>query len=101
LESEEIKEYFPGLFKYTIEKNKKDQFILKNTTKDGKQEFFENLKFHGGDGFTLEMRLFSKNSLVSEFKNAGFRKIKFYDEPYLDYGIYWEYPWSLPMCAIK
>jgi hypothetical protein len=98
---EKTQEYFPDLFRYSIEKKEKNRFILKNTTKDGKQELFENLKFHGGEGSTLEMRLFSKNSLITEFSEAGFNKIKFYDEPYLPYGIYFKEAWSLPMSIRK
>jgi len=101
LKNEETLEHFPDLFNYSIEKNWRGQPLLKNITKDGRTQVFKNLTFHGGEGFTLEMRLFSKQSLIHYFSRSGFKKIKFYDESNQQYGIFWKDPWSLPLSVRK
>ena len=73
--------------------------MLKNVTSDGVEERFENLTFHGGTGFTLEMRLFSRAGLFEELKAAGFTDITVHSEPVPEYGIEWTEPWSLPLTA--
>jgi len=91
-------EHFPDLHKYEIIK-KGDGYILKNITRDGVEQIFDNLFFHGGFGSTLEMRVFSESSLINEFQKAGFDKIKTYREPKYEFGIVWENNWSLPIAA--
>ena len=56
-------------------------------------------RFHGGQGFTLEMRLFSEPSLRSFLSDAGFRDIKFcpYDCP--EFGILSREDYSLVIAA--
>jgi SAM-dependent methyltransferase len=117
IETKELIEHFDELYNYKIEKNE-GKSILKNITKKGEFQQFENLIFHRGVDSTLkqklhfllfrgctneilEMRLFSKQSLINYFNEAGFNKIKFYDEPFLKYGIYFKEPWSLPMSIRK
>jgi len=101
LDGEETAEHFPDLYNYSIEKKSDGQFFLKNSTKGGCVQIFDNLVFHGGEGFTIEMRLFSKRSLINCFIQAGFKNIKIYDEPVLKYGIFWNESWSLPLSARK
>ncbi len=91
-------EHFPHLYHYEILK-KNDISILRNITKEGTEQVFDNLVFHGGPGLTIEMRVFSESSLKEEFTKAGFNNIKVYSEPYFDYGIYWEDDLSLPIAA--
>lgn len=91
-------EHFPDLYKYKIIR-KGNKYILKNTTREGKEQIFNNLVFHGGSGATLEMRVFSEFSLREEFTKAGFNILKIYKDPYFDYGIYWANDWSLPIAA--
>jgi SAM-dependent methyltransferase len=99
-EGDETIEHFPELHQYEILKQN-GRYILRNLTRDGKEQVFENLVFHGGDGATLEMRFFSKSSLLKEFAKAGFQQVKIYDEPDFDYGIYWHLDTSLPIVARK
>lgn len=81
-------EHFPDLYKYQIINiNGKKQ--LRNVTRDGQEQIFDQLVFHGGEGATLEMRVFSKDSLLEEFSNAGFSEVKIYNKHCMDYGIYW------------
>lgn len=88
--NDEHVEHFPSLYKYKIEK-KDNQYILNNTTIDGKKETFTNLCFHGGPGNVLEMRVFSRKSLTQYLTNAGFMDITFHEmTPDMNkYGIFW------------
>jgi len=83
-------EHYPNLYDYTI-KNENNKYILYNKTIDNKLEIFDNLYFHGGPGNTLEMRVFSKKSIISFLEKSGFINITFYniDEDMNKYGIFW------------
>lgn len=96
---EETQEHFPELYQYEIVSGGKGKTRLRNITVDGREQWFDNLVFHGGVGATLEMRVFSKNSLLNELKKAGFKQVDFYSAPKWDYGIYWHQPWSIPIVA--
>jgi GT2 family glycosyltransferase len=92
------REHFPELHDFELV-SKNEGHLLKNRTKDGIEEQFENLTFHGGKGSTLEMRLFSQPSLLEELTVAGFKDIKIHGESVPEYGIEWAEPWSLPLSA--
>ena len=92
------REHFPDLHKYEIIK-KGDNFVLRNITKEGKEQIYDNLVFHGGDGATLEVRYFSESSLMEDLQKAGFHNVKFYKEPDFEHGIYWEIDCSFPVAA--
>lgn len=94
----ESEEYFPELYDFRIA-TVGDKQILINVTRDGVEQIFDNLVFHGGDGFTLEMRLLSEGGLLQELENAGFEQIKIYDENCPEYGIVWPISWALPIAA--
>ncbi|WP_238924071.1 class I SAM-dependent methyltransferase [Achromobacter ruhlandii] len=94
----ETKEWFPNLYDWKLEEVD-GNWILHNTTRDGKQERFDNLCFHGGPGTTLEMRLFSEASLIRELIAAGFNDITIYSKPHLDLGIHWPNGCSIPIAA--
>lgn len=90
-------EHFKTLYDYKItsESGKK---VLINKTRDGITERFSTLNFHGGWGETLEMRIFSKNSLLQHFVDAGFSNVYIFDESYPEYGIYNKSSDSLIFC---
>ncbi len=92
------REHFPELADHEIVKED-GRAVLKNRTRDGRLQVFEDLVFHGGVGETLEMRVFSEPSLVEEFSRAGFRDLKIHREPDFEHGIYWHQDCSLPMSA--
>lgn len=92
----ETAEHFPELFDYQLQKRDKRD-ILENITRDGQTQVFDNLVFHGGNA--LEMRVFSESSLLKEFQEAGFGRVKIYQEPDFEHGIYWYCDWSLPMAV--
>jgi SAM-dependent methyltransferase len=52
------REHFPELFEYALA-SPGGKTVLVNRRRDGSMEVFENLCFHGGDGSTLEMRVFT------------------------------------------
>jgi len=83
-------EHYPNLYDYTI-KLENNKYILYNTTIDGKSETFNHLCFHGGPGNTLEMRVFSKKSIIAYLENSGFTDITFHNitEDMNKYGIFW------------
>lgn len=94
----ETREHFPDLYDYHLEKNSTKERLI-NVTRDGERQVFENLVFHGGDGFTLEMRMFSEPSLIKELEAAGFTDIKIHYGPCAKFGIVWPISYALPVSA--
>jgi hypothetical protein len=73
--------------------------VLHNRTRDGRTQVFSDLIFHGGTGSTLEMRVFSLESLMTYFSSAGFVETEVYGDSYFEHGIYWRRPFSVPLAA--
>ncbi len=94
----ETEEHFPDLFQYVIIEQNGNR-ILENRTRDGRMQHLDHPTFHGGAGSTLEMRLFSESALKEHLTRAGFQLVTFHQTPNFEHGIYWQYPWSLPMTA--
>jgi SAM-dependent methyltransferase len=86
--SGETREHFPELHRYHMQKRGNDWVVL-NETADGRHQEFTGVTFHGGPGTVLEMRLFGRESLLHDFQNAGFERVKAYDAKYLQFGIDW------------
>ena len=97
---EECVEHYPNLYDYSI-KNENEDFVLYNTTKDGKEEVYKDLVFHGGPGQTIELRLFSKKSIEKYLLAAGFKEVEFFSDYLPETGIFWSDPWSIPVIARK
>lgn len=93
-------EHFPNLHQYEIISENGDRKLI-NTTKDNKTEVFDNLVFHGGEGETLEMRVFAKDDLIHMLKKAGFKSVKILDKPCYQHGIYTDLFWSRTIIARK
>ena len=90
-------EHFPELNDYEVlETNGK--FRLKNITQDGREQWFDDLVFHGGPGLNLEMRMFGERDLIAELERAGF-SVEIWSAPAFEFGIYWSHRGSLPMVA--
>jgi SAM-dependent methyltransferase len=70
-----------------------------NRAESGELLVFDNLIFHGGAGYTVEMRVFSEDTLLEALGRAGFTDIKVHPEPAFAHGIYWPAPYSLPITA--
>lgn len=94
-------EHFPELYDYRLEERNGRQVLI-NVTELGEHQEFTDLCFHGGEGFTLEMRLFSAPHLELLLREAGFEDIRFHRDEALDFGVAWgEVDWSLPISARK
>jgi len=91
-------EHFPALHEWSLGKVG-GEWLLVNTTSEGRLETHRDLVFHGGPGTTLEMRLFARDALLAEFARAGFVDVRIAAEPYLPFGIHWPEPWSVPIVA--
>lgn len=98
--NEKTVEHFPQLNNYEI-KTIDDKKVLINTSPDGVITQFSDLIFHGGDGETLEMRIFSESGVLQELAAAGFVDIQVHHETIDTFGIKWPKPWSLPITARK
>lgn len=92
----DTREHFPDLHDWSLAEDK-GAWTLTNRTRDGREQKFSDLVFHGGPGSTLEMRVFSRAALEREFKDAGFARMRIAAEPYLPFGIHWPEPWSVPI----
>ena len=86
--NKETIEHFPELYDFTVVRDN-ETFVLKNRTREGVIQEFRNLVFHGGPGTTLEMRVFSEDSLIQHLRDAGFHAIKVHREPDFVHGIWW------------
>lgn len=95
----ETREYFPELHAFRIEGEGRGRSLL-NTTRDGRLEAFDDLCFHGGDGATLEMRIFALPDLLRQLAAAGFRDIQVHDQPQPQWGIVPDSACSLPITAV-
>jgi SAM-dependent methyltransferase len=93
-------EHFPELHDFTLA-NLGGRMVLINRTTDGRTQVFDDLTFHGGRGSTLEMRVFSRESLEQTVLGAGFREVHFAAEQWPEFGIDHSETWSLPVAARK
>lgn len=91
-------EHYPDLHDYSIVRGE-EGVCLRNVTRAGKVQIFPDPVFHGGEGATLEMRVFSQRSLIRQLLRAGFNDISIYRSSYLSSGILWLKPWSLALAA--
>ena len=94
----ETTEHFPNLHDFVISGEGDDRTLI-NTTRDGARETFSGLVFHGGAGSTLEMRVFTKESLLSNLSAAGFSQVSIFADPCFEHGVYFWEKWSLPIVA--
>jgi len=91
-------EHYPDLHQYTIAQLNGNSIVV-NRKKDGSFQVHENPVFHGGDGTTLEMRVFSRKDLAKKLRNVGFAEVIFLDDPVERFGIAFEGPWTHPLIA--
>lgn len=94
------KEHFPELHDFTIATLGKGH-VLVNRRRDGSTEVFDNLVFHGGPGSTVEMRVFTGESLRETLTGVGFSSVRIASENLPEFGIEHSEDWSLPMVARK
>ncbi len=93
-------EHYPDLNHFTIER-RENKYAVINTTVAGERQVFSEPVFHGGAGLTLEMRIFSRASLIRQLKAAGFAEVDVVDEDCAEFGISWGQDPSVPIIARK
>lgn len=91
-------EHFPELHDFRIEE-RSGRRVLINRTALGVEQEFPDLVFHGGEGDTLEMRVFSESDLLRDLRSAGFNDIQLLSSPCFEFGIWHRIPASLPIIA--
>jgi SAM-dependent methyltransferase len=94
----ETAEHFPELHDYRIIQFD-DDYVMVNRSAHGRYTLHEKLRFHGGPGTTLEMRVFCRADLIQQLSAAGFGTIRVMDEDAPQWGILHKEPWSLPVLA--
>lgn len=93
-------EHYPELHEYAIV-SLGGKTVLVNRRRDGSVETFESLCFHGGDGSTLELRVFSEEALRKAILNAGFSEVYIGSDAIPEFGVEHSESWSLPMVVRK
>ncbi|MGO9273779.1 MAG: methyltransferase domain-containing protein [Terriglobia bacterium] len=95
---ETTQEHFPDLYEYGLVKAG-SRVALVNRKRNGEWQVFDKLVFHGGQGSTLEMRVFGEADLRSQLAQSGFTSVDFAVEDYPPFGIVHQESWSLPAIA--
>jgi SAM-dependent methyltransferase len=98
LHQPDTREHFPRLHDYRIEEIE-GRRVLVNRTIDGEEERFDDLVFHGGEGMTLEMRMFAAKDLKRRLLAAGFRSVEFHGENEAPCGVLWPIDYAIPIVA--
>ena len=73
--------------------------VLVSRSATGEYRVFDQLRFHGGTGSTLERRIFSEESLRAELAAAGFPIVEFDAVGNREFGVVFDGPCSLPVIA--
>jgi SAM-dependent methyltransferase len=96
----ETREHFPELHDFALAPLN-GKTVLVNRRRDGSIEVFEDLVFHGGPGSTVEMRVFTEESLRENLLGVGFSSVRVATENVPEFGIEHAENWSLPIVARK
>jgi SAM-dependent methyltransferase len=98
LKIDATREHFPRLndFRIVEEGGRK---VLYNRTVDGAEERFDDLVFHGGEGMTLEMRMFAESDLLQRLRAAGFSSAAVRIDHAPHFGIMWPIDYAVPIVA--
>ena len=75
--------------------------VLVNRAVDGHHQVFDRLVFHGGQGSTLEMRVFSEADLRARLIAAGLSNVRFESAGNREFGVVFSGPCSLPIVASR
>ena len=94
----ETQEHFPRLHDFHIIETGGKRFLY-NRTVDGEEEVFDQLVFHGGEGMTLEMRMFAEADLLRRLAAAGFSSVRVRADHVPEFGIMWPMDWAIPIVA--
>jgi SAM-dependent methyltransferase len=94
----ETREHFPRLHDFRIAEEGGKR-VLYNRTLDGEEERFDDLVFHGGEGLTLEMRMFTEPDLLQRLRAAGFSSAAVRIDHAPQFGIMWPIDYAVPIVA--
>jgi hypothetical protein len=94
-------EHFPELYDYEFLEVEQGKYILRNITLSGDEQLYQNLRFHGGPGMSLEMRVFSQSDLLRHLEEADFSSFRIASEDVPELGIVWNTEDSLPLVCRK
>ena len=94
----ETVEHFPDLHQFSIVKLG-EGYVLVNRDRAGVLSVQEGLKFHGGPGDTLEMRIFSRADTIAALERNGFQEIVVHEGAYPQWGILPPHHHGLPITA--
>jgi len=98
-ESETL-EHFPELHRFEILGRGEERYLV-NTTQEGLKQTYHDLVFHGGEGITLEMRVFSRAGVLKMLEGSGFCDIQIHSELLPQWGIVHPHQFSLPITALS
>jgi len=98
--AETTREHFAGLHDSSLV-TVGSHLALVNRSRTGEWQVFDNLVFHGGEGSTLEMRVFTEADLRKSLAAAGFARVEFAAAGFPPFGIVHPGSWSLPVIAAK
>jgi SAM-dependent methyltransferase len=76
------------------------RMVLVNRSPDGSYQVFDQLSFHGGQGSTLEMRIFSESDIRARLASVGLQ-VRFDATGSREFGVHYSGPCSLPMVAAR
>lgn len=94
----DTQEHFPRMHDFRIIETGRKRYLY-NRTADGEEEIFDELVFHGGEGMTLEMRMFSEPDLLRRLEAAGFSSVRVCADHDPRFGIIWPMDWAVPIVA--
>ena len=94
-------EHFPRLYDYRTTTHQDKEYLI-NTTRTGEVELYTGINWHGGEGATLEMRVFCEEDLRQIMTQCGFTDITIHNEDTPQYGIFFpRQPHSFIVSAVK
>ena len=96
--SGETREHFPRLHDFRIIETGGKRYLY-NKTIDGAEEIYDQLVFHGGEGMTLEMRMFTEPDLLRRLRSAGFSSVRVCADHEPKFGVIWPMDWAVPIVA--
>lgn len=100
LVTEPHEEHFPPMVGAFVDRSDPDHLAYVGVDQGGTKRRFTNLVFHGGEGATLEHRVYNVASLSGELAAAGFSDNYPLMRNHPHFGASWD-PWSRVWIAVR
>lgn len=81
-------EHFPGMRDFRLCEFD-GTWVLVAKDSEGHFKAYDNLIFHGGPGTVVEMRVFGDPQITQLIRDAGFSRVRVWNQPNLTFGYYW------------